>query len=430
MLRQRIKEFPVNLIYIQLIYNFIVKYLISVMGLPGFFIYFNDILTIITFIVAINIAKKEDIKIINAPIICVLFLIIISILGLLINGQPILQYFWGLRNTYRFFMFMISCSILLKKDDIKNIIKLFSFFMLPILILATYQYFGKHLFQDLVGGIFGEFYGSCGYMNMYLCIIIAYKMLEYLNKKIKFSNLIIWSICSLYLGTISELKIFYLEYLLIIVLSVLYSKKNIKIIIVTVIVALLSLIGINFLKEIYGFEDFFSFEGIMNYSAESGYSREESVNRLTAIDILQNRFLTTKTLKVFGIGLGSADTSQYDILNSDFYKQYGRDLSYLWFSHAMMFLENGYIGLILYVSFFVLIYCYANNIRKMTKKEEIELNFVKIISIMSGIMFIYNSSLRVESAYLWFWVFAIPYIIKRRIRCEHESKSKHNNTSI
>lgn len=430
MIKQKLKEFPVNLIYIQIIYNFIVRYLISVIGLPGYLLYLNDIMTILTFIIALNFAKRKEIRIINGVILEIIIMLLFSFFGLLINEQPILQYFWGLRNTYRFFMFMISCCILLKKEDIKNIIKIFTFFMFPIVILATYQYFGKNLFQDLIGGIFGEFYGCCGYMNMYLCIIITYKMLEYMNKKIKLTNLIIYSILALYLSTISELKIFYFEYIIIFLLSVLYSKKNIKLLITSGVILLLTVTGINALKTVYGFEDFFSIEGILNYSAQSGYSREGNVNRLNAIEVLENKFLKTNTLKAFGVGLGNADTSQYDILNSDIYIKYGSELSYIWFSHAIMFLENGYIGLALYILFFMLIYLNANKVKKIIDGFEVELNFVKIISIMSIVMFIYNSSLRVESAYLWFWVFAIPWIVKREKKSEKRSESKYNSTSI
>ena len=84
-------------------------------------------------------------------------------------------------------------------------------------------------------------------------------------------------------------------------------------------------------------------------------------------------------------------------------------MNYNWFSSAFLFLETGYIGLIAYLSFFVI--CFICAVRQLKKgANELFCRISMIISIICIIMVFYNSSLRTETAYMVFFALALPFV--------------------
>jgi hypothetical protein len=153
---------------------------------------------------------------------------------------------------------------------------------------------------------------------------------------------------------------------------------------------------------------------------ESGYTGSGDLNRLTAITSINKLefFKESFTHRLFGIGLGGAEySSSSAFLQSIFYRQY-QYLHYYWFSHAWMYLECGYIGLIGYIfGFFSNVLVGIKVIRSMKRsyKDTSAVMTGVILSIMTALLYIYNQSLRLEAAYMLYFTFAAIFIEKREL---------------
>ena len=82
-------------------------------------------------------------------------------------------------------------------------------------------------------------------------------------------------------------------------------------------------------------------EGIYNIVAsKDGYTGTGDLNRLTAIQTINEKFFRTIPEKLFGYGLGNCDYASVDFLTTSFYRMHYR-LHYTWMSTAIVFLELG-----------------------------------------------------------------------------------------
>lgn len=409
-------EKPKRLIYFQIIYNSIIKFLISDFNIPNFSNYITDVITLLIVLVIFPTIDKNNTKIskiITMPIICIGLFFITSIFSLIVNQTNILRYIWSFRNIFRFYAFFLGCIYLLKKEDIKKVVNILFILLILNMIVCTYQYFLQGLRDDQVGGLFGTIVGGNSGMNILLSQITIYAVVMYMNKNKSIFYPITVILISLYIATISELKVYYIEILIILLISIFLSKKNNRTMIVLGLGLIATIGSIQIMYTLYPtFNDFFNKESILKYSASSGYSEEGNLNRFTAIQTLNKDILTNKVEKVIGIGMGNAETSQYSILNSSFYQEYGEILRYTWFSHAFMFIEGGYIGLILYFGFFIIIFIQS---RKIKYKDNISNSYMiiaQITSLMCILYGSYNVSLRIESSgYLIYSFLAIPFIV-------------------
>ena len=249
-------------------------------------------------------------------------------------------------------------------------------------------------------------------MNLFLTVVMTNEILSYMSGKSKLKSLIIVILSTLYIATISELKVYYIEFIMIIVISILTSNPSRKTIIIVAFSVIALVAGIQLLYNIYPeFADFFDEDNIKSYTSDSGYSNKDNLNRATAILDINEMFFNSTTKKIFGIGMGSAEVSQYDFLCSDFYKTYSY-LAYNWFSHSFMVLENGFLGFGIYILFFVSIIIRGF----MTKKKDITYmsRFGIILSIMAILNMFYNASLRNEPAYIFYLAIACVFINEKK----------------
>jgi hypothetical protein len=152
----------------------------------------------------------------------------------------------------------------------------------------------------------------------------------------------------------------------------------------------------------------------MNSVSYKGYSNAFNLNRLTALQTIQNIFFDGPFQNLFGIGMGNAEISQFPLFTSSIYSLYGRYLNYSWFSHAFLFIEGGWFGLASYSLFFITIFlsCFFSTIKNNYKS--IYHGISATMALLCLLQIIYNSSLRTEAGYLVFFVLAVPFALKRK----------------
>ena len=185
-----------------------------------------------------------------------------------------------------------------------------------------------------------------------------------------------------------------------------------KIIIVCISGIIMIYGALNLFYVIYPeYAEFYNLSTMFKSTYYGGYGYYGYLNRLNAIPIITDKIFNDNTLKIiFGIGTGNAEYSKVSFLISDFYKKYSSQYMYIGFGDAMIFLENGLLGLIAYCTFFISIFRYrvkegVNNIGSIKSYVKIS----KIIAIFCIILIVYNNSLRTESVYIMGFFLALPY---------------------
>lgn len=423
------QKYAVNLIYFQILYNIIAKYCISQFGFSNILSYVTDIVTIL--ILLLSVGKLErDFKSSQYFGVHVWILIMISytIIDFIANLYNPLLYLWGLRNTYRFFIFFLCCVVNLRKKDIELIFKWLAALLPLDVILCTLQYYslrgsggyvGMYL-GDFIGGIFGAQQGSNASTNLYLCILLSYYVSAFINKKISLTRLSIICAMSFYIAILAEMKVIYVEFILILVFVVLVKRVSIRMIGTIFAGTLLLIVILNVWTNFNpNSAALLNWDKLINYSANTGYAGAHSLNRLSAIQGIKNVFFMNDSVgSLLGVGLGNADTSSFDFLRSTIYNKYGTTLRYTFFFQSMLYLETGCIGLALYIGFFLVLIFHARRSRiskKVGLYEDTYISSSMIFALLAIFNVFYNNALRIETCgYLAFLWLAVPLIWERR----------------
>lgn len=353
-----------------------------------------------------NIGNQS--KILKKWIIC--FLVFTAVIYLF-QYQSILYYIWGVRNNFRFYIFFFGCIAYLKIKNIDSYLELFDKIFYINFIICLFQYFILGIRQDFLGGIFGVEVGCNGYLNIFQVIIISKSIIYYLNKKETLVKCITKCSMALVISAFAELKFFFVEFIIIVILAILLTRftwRKIVIIISTIVGVSL---GISLLTHIFpNFKEVMSIQGLLeSASSDKGYTASGDMNRLTSITISNKLFLKTYIMRIFGLGLGNCDHSTFDFLSTPFYKAYNL-LHYDWLSTAYIYLEMGIIGLIFFFGFFIIIYLVIATRIKENSTNIKYVQLAQIIAVMCIIIAIYNSTLRTEAAYMLYFILAIPFL--------------------
>ena len=380
----------------------------DLLGLSGAIPYFIDFLLI--FLVIIEIVKNESIKL-NPFKIWFIITFSIIVFGYLINFQSLFLLINGLRKYFRYFLYFILCVQLLKDDDIDYFLKGIDWFFYLNTVVLLVQYFVFGYKQDYLGGLFGVEAGCNGPLNLLLVIIVTKSILFFLNKKESLKKLIFKIGLSVLIAALSELKFFYVEFLIIIIAVSLITEFSFKKLFIIAASILSIIIGINILNLIFNFGDFFTISYFLAASTggeSSGYGAL-GVDRLTFITVINSMFLRSNIQRLFGLGIGNCSGSSISIFSSSFYQKYS-NLNYSFFATSNTYIEQGWLGLILLFSFFVIQIVMLLFVKSDSKgrKEFIQMGIT--LSGLSLIILVYNQSLIIDTCFFYYLFLALPFI--------------------
>lgn len=391
---------------------FLFFFLMDICHIPALLKYTIDIAWIMLLMVMV-VSKIEFPNPQSKKLVRIAFVFFLtSVIGYVLEYQSVLYYLWGFRNNVRFFVFFAACTLYLKKEGADSFFQILDKLFCVNLLVTLYQFVFLDLKQDHLGGIFGIEKGCNGYTNIFLVIITAWHIIQYMNKKEKREKMFVICLLSLMIAAMAELKAFFLEFMVVVLLAVAITKFSTRKLWIILISILVVVVGLRVFELIFPyFNQWLKWEKIWNsLTQEQGYTNSNDLNRLTAIPIVWNRFLDSSLRKWFGLGLGNCDhASGYSFLTSSFYRRYN-ELNYTWFSSAFLLLEMGISGLVLQVWFFVQVYLQARQREKIQQADPRYCQLARIMAIVCLILLIYNSSLRTESAYMVYFVLALPFI--------------------
>lgn len=414
-MKRRLKTY--YLIYLLLCIVLTVFFFETMLGVPHSIIYVTDVLVLgLMLLNAAYFFRRMNGKIKMITCYLVVFAAV-ALLGLLINHQSILLFLWGFRNNFRFYGFFLACIVALKTKRIRWILKAFEIFLYANTLMCSFQFFILKLGFDNIGGFFGVKSGGNGYLNILMVITTIYATVRYLHKDMKLVRYFAIIACCVYIAIIGEIKIYYVELILILLLPMLFGRLS-KRILVPMVCSMVGmvLIAVIIVKmtPLY-WEGFFTPQGIWAEAVRaSGYSAAGDLNRLTAVSTIFDTIFDRGWQAVCGFGLGSCDYSgSFSFLTSDFYRQY-EYLHYQWLSVAFLFLELGFVGLALFFGFFVVVFVHAFQLNRnsdLSKEDKILCQISGCFAICCILLTVYNSMMRTEAAYMVYTILSIPYIL-------------------
>ena len=414
---------PGWLCWLIIVMPFLFGTLNGLLGLPWSIRYLIDVAWFALLLMMVVYRQKLQWRNTRKIIIWVVLFLIYTAMVYLPQYQNGLFYLWGVRNNFRFYAAFLAFSVFLSSWDIDNYYRLFDRIFWLNVVVSLVQFFVMDINRDQLGGVFGAETGANGYTNIFFCIILTKSIIYYLSKKEKLSTCAWKFIAAMIVAAMAELKFFFVESVMIIVLAVLFTDFSWRKVLIIVGGFVGVLAGVALLVQIFpSFTGFFTWEWLWeNAISNKGYTSSGDMNRLNAISVINDQFLKNGWARLFGLGMGNCSTSTFSFLNTPFFEKYG-DLHYTWLSYAMMYLECGWIGLAFYFGFFVLVYYKVKKFeRASTPTEKTYCRITRIMAVLCAVISIYNSSLCTETGYMAYFVLAVPFAVIDR---SNERKNK------
>ena len=383
-------------------------------SLPSFVKYTADIAWIGLLLLMLFRRKiKVEKKVFPLALLVVVFFLY-SIILYLLNYQSIIYFLWGMRNNFRFYVLFFAVVLYFRQRDAEKSFRVLDILFWVNVPITLIQYFVFHYEQDFLGGIFGVESGANASTIIFFTIVLSRSMLRYMDKKESFALCSSKCVTALFFSALAELKFFFVFFIIILIMSAFLTSFSWRKLLIFIVCAFLVFITSTLLVALFDFEGFLSIEKIWEAATQEHYSSAQTVNRLSAIPTLSETVIPEFGDRLFGFGLGNCDTSSFAVCNTPFYRTYGH-LRYTFFSVAFLFLEVGYIGLALYVLFFVIAYFLIRNRIRQGLCNELHGRIALIMTTLSVILVVYNSSLRAEAGYMVFFVLALPFVNKQSV---------------
>lgn len=414
----KIKITPRGLIFFQIVFNLLYRTLEIVGVSVAKFNYISHGVAIFLLFFMLKDKDNRIKKSVKFEAIATVLLVITTIIGVFVVPLCYKEisvhinlgmYMKGILNFYRFFIFFFAITKYLNFSDVKKIFSMLEKIFILNLVLCCIEYFLMGYKQDFLGGIFGVTSGGNIGLNILLCFFAALYSLKYLNKKVSILYFVIIEIISILLATMAELKIYYIELVLIMVIAVLLVKPNRNTVKIILSTAFIMGVGIYALSIIFPEQ----LAILMNSDKISAYAGGSyvtgSLGRMTMFQELEGIFFQDYPLvRFFGFGIGTFDpTSSSYWANAYSYLKAG------WFGNSSILLNLGYVGLLIVYAFYINLARKAFVWRKKCIIEEkiyMDLTIIMIMLIIVSMW--YNSTILTGTiSYLLHFIIAIPIII-------------------
>lgn len=389
-------------------WTFLAKPFGSLPGVAGYAKYIADVVLVLTLFLLFSRRNISFRRTVVPALILVCIFFAYTLVVYVFRFQSPFYFLWGLRNNFRFYVAFFAFIAFMDETDVADWFKIVDMLFWLNIVVSIFQFVFLDVKQDYLGGIFGVEGGANGYSLVLFSIVVGKSVLCAMAGQEKVSACAWKCIASLVIAAMAELKFYFLVFLLLLGMASMFSGLSWRKVLILTIGALAVMAGSTLLVAWFDIKGVWDIQKLITLATKKTYSTARDLNRLSAVPTLANTLLTQPVDQMFGLGLGNCDTSAFAICNTPFYQRYSY-LHYTWFSAAMLFLETGYVGLVLYVLFFILVFRHAFRWRKVGGNA-IYCQLAMMMAVMSGILLFYNSSLRIEAAYMLYFVLAVPFI--------------------
>ena len=403
---------PVFLIYFQIIYCCTMRFFISEMHFPSVLRFLPDLVTLVLFVQCVLCFQhSREVSIVKAPLSAVAIFCMLALAAVVINTQPIAALVWGTRVVMRFFVFWLACVLFLQEKDIRIMVRIFFFLTIGNALAVSLQYFVQGYSFDYVGGLFGIEVGANSEMNLFLVQMFICGMAMYVFSQCSWKFLAAIVAMGLYIAAISELKVVFFELPMVfgvLLLCAGWRPKCAPMLLGGVIAVYLAVLF--FLIFYPDWAGFFSLSMIQNYVGEMGYAGEGTLNRTTAVPYVFENILTSPVQWLFGYGLGNADASSF--YTSEIYRIHGA-VRYTYFSIAHFLAENGVIGTLAYLGFYVAVFAKSMSFKRRDPDHAMWYVIGAMGSILVFFHAFYSLALRIDITYIYMFWLSVPFIVRK-----------------
>lgn len=410
---------PVFLIYFQIVYCCTMRFFISEMHFPSVLRFVPDLVTMVLLVqCVVCFHRAREMAIVKAPLSAVSVFFLLALVAFIINAQPVAALIWGIRVVMRFFVFWLACVLFLREEDVRMIVRILFFVMIGNVMAVSFQYLIQGYSFDYVGGLFGIEIGANSEMNLFVVQMFVCGMAMYVFSQCSWKFLAAIVAMGLYIAAISELKVVFLELPMVFCVLLLcagWRRKCAPMLLGGVVAIYLA--GMLFLIFYPGWSDFFSLSTIQNYVGDMGYAGEGTLNRTTAVPYVLENILTSPVQWLFGYGLGNADASSF--YTSEIFRIHGAT-RYQYFSIAHFLAENGVVGTLAYLSFFISVFIKSMGFKRTDPSHVVWYVIGAMSSILVFFHAFYSLALRIDIAYIYMFWLAVPFIVRREAMRERE----------
>lgn len=334
----------------------------------------------------------------------------IAVLGSLAQYQSVFYTLWGVRNNFRYYAAYFAFAVYLTGEDAEEFLGLLDALFWVNAVVSAVQFFLLGYRQDHLGGIFGVERGCNSNTLLFFSVVLSRSILRFLGGQEKTRQCFSKCAAALVIAAMAELKFFFLIFLMILVMAGWITPPSRRKAAVFAAACGMMAVSAWVLAAVFGDGSRMTPQRIWELALSPHYATDVDLGRFTAIPTLSQTILTDIPGRLFGLGLGNCDTSAFSICNTPFYRQYSY-LHYTWFSSAFLFLEMGYVGLAGYLGFFALVFVKA---RQNRDEAPLFCRMAMIQALICVILTFYNASLRMDMAYLIYFVLALPMIGGKR----------------
>lgn len=415
-----------------LLFVYFVGFFITNLNVSEKVLYISDLTLLLAFAISIKkifyVIQRKDLRVFSILIFaCVGIGTVVSVF----NNGSVLRWVWAIRNWGRFFLaFYVGIAILSKK----NLTDFYDFtinlqHINTVVVILQFILFHKMWSPDQLNGLVGRNISGANIILILSTVILLSS--KYFAKKISIKTLAIGLFECLIVTFLAELKAVFVFIIVIFIALMIVNTKltreQAKKIVLFIFVGLVGfIIFMRLLVLVYPeFERSLSFQGIYNELANPhGYGYSGKIDRLTATEVINRDIFGDDNLwcKLFGIGIGNAEYSSFEFLKSPFYLLYGSEYSYLNFSNAIMYVELGYLGRLVFAFAFIWLTVIAiKRVRRAQDKEQKYLSSVGVGTLILILIFIiYNNIQRTDMSIL-----LAAYAIAPWIACENRKREEN-----
>lgn len=377
------------------------------------FIYFSVDILIAVLLLPVLIMKRKCLKEKSICMIVLIFLTAIVITNIRSVTQKVnlANILFGNYRYLRGPLFFFCCAAYLNETRIKSTLTIIKIIFWINVFITLFQFFILGYRQDLLGGVFGTTVGVNQYTNLLFVTITVFIIPQWLNKKIKTYSMLVYSFWMLLIAALAEIKFFFIEYMVAILVGFILVKKDIKTIWKFTFGVLISIIGMILVVKLFPefsglFQLFTSVKGINRLmKLQTHYSTYNDMGRFGAFGIINANYFRTFQERLFGYGLGKCLWSS--LVDNSFFIE-NSSTHYDQFMTAYLYFEQGIAGTVLYIS--TLLIPLLKGIQLTIIKKNPEIGILQAIAaVMALCCYIYNMSLYGNCCFLIYFILAIPY---------------------